>query len=328
MEIVCVPLEKLDLDAMTATTKTPTTLPEGGYNEDAPKVKASARSMTSYCIKRMLEEPPAVVAEVLRELLDDRPPPGSDYHYDDPHQRDLTTQLLRIRAHLVEESDRFQKLIGKLRRTRELCESVERSTETRRKACDGLVRETKLIRDEERAAKDDARAARLAATAASKGTTDQIHAIECALAKEHERMKRLRSKLAADGARADELEAQSDALRRRVEAAERDSAAMLAREAAAAATLRALSVADRDRVDLERRRRDAELDLGRSRERCEDAEVLLEVARVKELDARSKLDEVQLRGEGLRYRLVDAMRDVACMKERVFHAESMCCTGF
>ena len=298
------------------------------YNDNPATGFALAHGCVSRLLGRMLAAPPIVVAEVLRELLEKRPPPGSPYDDNDPNQHDLTTQLVRVRVHLLEESDRFKKLLDKLRQTRGMCDGAELATATKRRAYDCLVQEGKDLRGKERAAKEEARSARLAADAAGKGNLDRIRRIERDLLKEHERTKRLRAKLASDRASADDLEAQSDALHVRVEAAERDSAVMLLREASAGETLRAYYVADVERVAVEKRREDAELSLGRTIERCDNAEVLLEVARVRERDAQTKLDEVLLRGEGLRYRLMDAMRDVSMLKERVFHAESACCAGF
>lgn len=306
---------------------------------------AMIHSITARRLSRLLTAPPVVLVEVFSDLLQGRQlgradDPGSNNVNADGSPRDLTAHLACMRAHLTEESDRFKKLMGKLGSLRNACGDADRAIEAKAAELSAKQTTSASFRAQERVAKEEAQAARSAAESATRGCHEQIHSMERDLTKCRDRTVRLQAKLASDRVRAEELEAQAAAAASRADEAERRLASAVAREAAAGETLRACYVADREREAVEKRRVVAEKALACEQERAENAEVLLEVAKA---DAETKLEaalqgvsdtnamveiaetknaELERRLEGLRYRMMDVMKDIAIARDRVVYAES------
>jgi chromosome segregation ATPase len=303
-------------------------------------------------MQRLLNSPPAIVVRVIQDLLQGRPAPGSSSSAVDLETRlrsypTLTSELAILLAHLEEEYGNFQRMLSKLKQTREIREGAERTVEKQHGAHLKLLEEAKELRAAERAAKEELANARAAAKAAKKEVTVGRQAIELDLAQVKESDKRLRKKLETDRERVAVLAAEAAALAGRVDAAEKEAAGMLARGLAAAEIIRANFVADRELVDAQRRRSAAADHLERELELAEELEVRTGLAAIQRAEAESTLSAAEAglsaaeaataavlekneattrRLEGLRYQLMDAMQDVARVREDLGAAEmaAMC----
>ena len=304
---------------------------------------------------RLLSSPPEILADVIRDLLEGYAASetvGTNTHKKSPlgspagspgtpgspaaaaaaaaassgeletqlrSRRSLTSDLRELLGRLEEECSHIKTMSARLEQHRELRERMSKSVDAQIAAHATLVEDAKELRAADKAAKAEIAAARAASKSAKKEAAAVVREGELALAKEKANEKRLRDKLSA-------LSSDAAVLAARAEQAER----AIARDRAVAESLLAV---DARHTDAEDRLRDA-------RARLEATHAELADARSGLADARSGLaateaaiettlvknEGVSRRLEGLRYRLMDAMRDVARVKDELGHAEmaAMC----
>lgn len=260
---------------------------------------------------RLLSSPPSVVADVLRKLLEGRAILGErsglthkELEAQLRSRKSLSIDLAVLLAHLEEECENFRKMAARLEQAREVRERMSKSLDKQIADHAKLAEDAKQLRAAEKAARGEIVSARAALKSAKKDATAAVREVEAALATEKTSEKRLREKLAADRMQVAALAAEAEVVAARIKDAEaalvRDRAVVAATEARLCTTQTQLAGANSVLADAERG--------------LAATEASVETTLAKNEQATHRL-------EGLRYRLMDAMRDVVRAKDELGHAE-------